>query len=381
MFSRASKSPLSRWWWTVDRSIILATFMLIALGIVLSMAASPPVATRLGLKEFHFVQLQVTFLVPVIAGLFILSFFPPYWLRRLALFIFIASFLLMLLVLGFAPEYKGARRWIEILGIQVQPSEFIKPSLVVLAAWLMSEAQVKKVPGRVLAVMLFSLVGGLLVLQPDIGQLILLSAAISALLFLSGIPWLLVGAIMGLGVVGITGAYFTLGHVQSRIDRFLNPESGDTYQVDLALRSVVEGGWLGQGPGEGSVKHLLPDSHTDFIFAVAAEEFGIVMCLFIAGLFAFIMYRTLKHAFESEDPFIRLSLAGLGLLLGGQAAINMAVNLHLLPAKGMTLPFISYGRSSLVSAAITVGFILALARYTNQRVAMTRPIGQMEPAE
>ena len=381
VLSRANKSPLSSWWWTVDRSIILATFLLVALGIVLSMAASPPVAVRLGLPEFFFVQRQVVFLIPVMIGMFGLSFLNPRLLRRVALLVFIASFIILLLVLGFAPEYKGARRWVNILGIAVQPSEFIKPAFIVLAAWLMAEAQVKQVPGRLLSVLIFCAIAVLLVLQPDMGQLILLSAATSALLFLSGIPWILVFGIVLLGAGGITTAYFTVSHFRSRIDRFLDPSSGDTYQVDLALRSVVEGGWLGQGPGEGHVKHILPDSHTDFIFAVAAEEFGIVLCIFIAALFAYIMFRTLKHAFEAEDPFIRLALAGLALLFGGQAAINMGVNLSLLPAKGMTLPLISYGRSSLVSSAITVGFILCLSRYSNMRAASRAPSGHLEPAE
>ena len=379
VLSRASKSPLSRWWWTVDRSIIVAVFCLMALGIVLSMAASPPVAARLGLPDFFFVERQVPFLAFVAVIMIGTSFLDPRHIRRAALALFIASFIIMLLVLGFAPEFKGARRWIDIAGITVQPSEFVKPAYVVLAAWLMSEAQVKKVPGRMLALAIYSLIAGLLFLQPDVGQLALVTAATAALLFLSGISWIFVIGIIGLAAGGLFGAYTVLPHVKSRIDRFLDPSSGDTYQVDLALRSVIEGGWLGRGPGEGVVKHILPDPHTDFIFAVAAEEFGIALCLVLAGLFCYIMVRTLQLAFESEDPFIRLALAGLALLFGGQAAINMAVNLHLLPAKGMTLPFISYGRSSLVSSAVTMGFILALGRYRSQRVSMPSSVA-LEPA-
>lgn len=380
VLSRADKSPLSRWWWTVDRSIIVSALSLMALGIVLAMAASPPVANRLGLPDFFFVQRQAIFLPAVALLLIATSFLNPRYVRRGALALFVFSFVMMIVVLGFAPEFKGARRWIDVFGVSIQPSEFIKPAYIILAAWLMSEAQVKKVPGRMLALAIFALIAGLLFLQPDVGQLALLGAATVALLFLSGIPWLLVICVAGLGAGGLLGAYMALPHVKSRIDRFLDPASGDTYQVDLALRSVIEGGWFGRGPGEGRVKHILPDPHTDFIFAVAAEEFGILFCLVLVGLFGYIMLRVLVHALESEDPFIRLSLAGLALIFGGQAAINMAVNLNLLPAKGMTLPFISFGRSSLISSAITVGFMLALGRYRTRRVHVADPAPILEPA-
>jgi cell division protein FtsW len=332
-------------------------------GIVLSLAASPPVAARIGLDPFHFVNRHVLFLLPAIVVLVATSFLPPRQIRRLALAVFVVSIALVVTTLMFGAEVKGARRWIVLLGVNIQPSEFAKPAFVILIAWLFGEsARRPEMPANAVALGLLLLVLALLVLQPDFGQTMLIALVWCALFFMAGMRLLWVGILGSVAALGIAGAYTMVPHVARRIKRFLDPSSGDTFQIDSAIGSFMRGGWFGQGPGEGTVKRILPDSHADFVFAVAAEEFGIVLCLFLVGLFAFIVIRALVHAMRTEDPFTRFAAAGLAILFGLQSAINMAVNLHLIPAKGMTLPFISYGGSSLISLAYGMGMLLALTR-------------------
>jgi cell division protein FtsW len=363
MISRTERTPFADWWRTIDRLILAALGTLMVGGIVLSLAASPSVATRIGLDPFHFVNRHVLFLLPAFVVLIATSFMSPRGIRRVAMVVFALSIVLTAATLVFGAEVKGARRWIVLAGINVQPSEFLKPAFVVLIAWLFGEsARRPEMPANTVALGLFFLVVGLLVLQPDFGQTMLIAMVWSALFFMAGMRWVWVVGLAGTAVAGLAGAYFTVPHVAQRIKRFLDKSSGDTFQVDTALESFASGGWLGRGPGEGTVKRILPDSHTDFVFAVAAEEFGIVLCLVVAGLFALIVLRALNHAYRSEDAFTRFAVAGLGMLFGMQSAINMAVNLHLMPAKGMTLPFISYGGSSLISLAYGMGMLLALTR-------------------
>jgi cell division protein FtsW len=363
MISRTERNALADWWWSVDRLMLAALGTLMLLGIVLSLAASPPVAARIGLDAFHFVNRHVMYLLPAFAVLIATSFLEPRQIRRVALAVFAISLVLTVATLGFGAEVKGARRWIVLAGINIQPSEFLKPAFVILISWLFAEsARRPEMPANTVALALLFPVIGLLVVQPDFGQTLLVAAVWSALFFMAGMRWIWVGGLAGLAVAGLTGAYFTVPHVALRISRFLDKSSGDTFQVDTALESFTRGGWLGRGPGEGTVKRILPDSHADFVFAVAAEEFGIVMCLAIAGLFALIVLRALTHALRTEDLFTRFAVAGLAMLFGMQSAINMAVNLHLIPAKGMTLPFISYGGSSLISLAYGMGMLLALTR-------------------
>src|SRR4051795_10383209 len=334
MVSRLERTPFAAWWWTIDRLLLAALLALMLGGIVLSLAASPPVASRLGLEPFYFVSRHVLYLIPALAVLLGVSFLPPRHVRRLALIVFVISVLMVLGTLHFGAEVKGARRWIVLLGVNIQPSEFLKPAFVVLIAWLFGEsARRPEMPANTVALGLFFLVVGLLVLQPDFGQTMLIAMVWSALFFMAGMRWVWVGGLAGTAVAGLAGAYFTVPHVAQRIKRFLDKSSGDTFQVDTALESFTRGGWFGRGPGEGTVKRILPDSHADFVFAVAAEEFGIILCLVLAGLFALIVLRALNHAYRSEDAFTRFAVAGLGMLFGMQSAINMAVNLHLMPAK------------------------------------------------
>lgn len=364
MMSRADRTMLSEWWWTVDRLLLGALFILMMIGVVLSLAASPAVAARIGINDpFHFVNRQVFFLIPAAIVLVVTSFLTPRSIRRLCLVMFALFLVLLFATLVLGQDVKGARRWLVLAGITVQPSEFLKPAFVVLAAWLFAESGRRpEMPAKLLATGLLGIVVLPLVLQPDFGQTMLICLVWGALFFLAGLRWAWMVGLVGVGVSAGLTAYRFVPHVRKRIDRFLDPASGDTYQVDTALESFRHGGWFGQGPGEGTVKRILPDGHTDFVFAVAAEEFGIILCLIILALFAFIILRSLTRAVDEQDPFARFAATGLALLFGLQACINMAVNVHLMPAKGMTLPFISYGGSSLISLAFGMGMLLALSR-------------------
>jgi cell division protein FtsW len=363
MVSRTERTTFAAWWWTVDKLMLAALATLMLAGIVLSLAASPPVAARLGLDPFYFVNRHVMFLAPAFVVLIATSFMPPQQIRRLALVVFAVSLALVAATFWYGAEVKGARRWITLVGVSIQPSEFLKPAFVILIAWLFGEsARRPEMPANTLSLMLLLMVMTLLVLQPDFGQAMLIALVWGALFFMAGMRIVWVIGLGGAAFVGLAGAYLTVPHVASRIKRFLDKGSGDTFQVDTAVESFMRGGWFGRGPGEGTVKRILPDSHADYPFAVAAEEFGIVLCLVLVALFAFIVIRALRHALRDDDPFTRFATAGLAMLFGLQSAINMAVNLHLIPAKGMTLPFISYGGSSLISLAYAMGMLLALSR-------------------
>lgn len=363
MISREQRTPLSEWWWTVDRLLLAGMVLLMLTGVVLSLAASPSVATRIGLDPFHFFHRHVLFLLPSIVVMVGVSFLSPRQIRRSALIVFALSIVLIVATLGFGPEVKGAKRWITILGVNIQASESAKPAFVVLAAWLFSESARKpEMPATSMALTLLLGLVTLLVMEPDFGQTMLILMVWGALFFIAGMRIVWVFGLAGAAIAGLFVAYMMVPHVALRIRRFMDPASGDTFQVDTAMEAFANGGWFGLGPGEGIAKRSLPDSHTDFVFAVGAEEFGIIMCLGLLALFTFIVMRTLSRAYASEDLFSRFAASGLAIMFGVQAAINMAVNLHLIPAKGMTLPFISYGGSSMISLAYGVGLMLALTR-------------------
>lgn len=364
MVSRAEPSLSGRWWWSIDRLILTALVALMVSGVVLLMAGGPPVAERLGLSTFHFVNRQAAYLAVALVIFLGVSLMTPRQVRRTALLIYLGSLVMVVATLYFGVEVKGAKRWLTLgpLG-SVQPSEFLKPAFVVMAAWAFAEGMRRPdLPGTILALLLLPFTIVPLVLQPDFGQTMLVSLVWCGLFFVAGLHWFWVVGLGGIGAVGIVVAYELVPHVRARIERFMDKGSGDSFQVDTALESFAQGGWLGKGPGEGTVKRILPDAHTDFIFAVTAEEFGIVVCMLLVALFAVIVIRALFVAQKAEDPFIRLAVTGLALLFGIQSAINMMVNLHMMPAKGMTLPFISYGGSSLLSLAVGMGFLLALTR-------------------
>jgi cell division protein FtsW len=363
MISREKRTPLTEWWWTVDRLQLAAVAALMLAGIILSLAASPPVATRIGLDPFHFFNRHVLFLLPSFIVLIGVSFLSPRQIRRIALIVFVVSIVLIVATLLIGPEVKGARRWITLIGVNIQASESAKPAFVVLAAWLFAEsAKRPEMPATTMALTLLMMLVSLLVMEPDFGQTMLILSVWGSLFFIAGMRMIWVLGLAGAASAGLFGAYLLVPHVAGRIKRFMNPASGDTFQVDTAMEAFSNGGWFGLGPGEGIAKRSLPDSHTDFVFAVAAEEFGIILCLALLALFAFIVIRALSRAYATQDMFARFAASGLAILFGVQAAINMSVNLQLIPAKGMTLPFISYGGSSMVSLAYGFGMMLALTR-------------------
>ena len=363
MMSRARKSRITDWWWTVDKWMLAAALLLLAGGFLLSLSASPSVTLRLKIDDsFHFVKRHAVFLVPALIVLISTSFMNLRQVRRASL-ILLAGSLLVLAVLPFIGySAKGATRWLAIGPLLLQPSEFLKPAFVVMSAWLFAQSgEGSRVPYTMFAAGLFGLCSSLLIIQPDFGQTVLISVVWGALFFMAGMPWLLFAGLGGLAVVGIGTAYLMIPHVTDRIDRFITG-SGDNFQVDRGLEAITHGGWLGQGPGEGQVKYGLPDSHTDFIFSVAAEEYGIALAMILVCVFAFVVLRGLAHGLKEHDRFVQLSVSGLVLMFGLQAVINICVNLRLMPAKGMTLPFISYGGSSMMAIALGMGFILALSR-------------------
>jgi len=360
---RTDKSILGRWWWTVDRWLMASLFGLALAGIILVMAASPAVADRIGLNSFHFVIRHIIFLVPSIFIMISLSFLDARNIWRAGSALCAGAFVMMVATLIFGSDVKGATRWIHLFGFSLQPSEFAKPALAVTAAWLITKQHAQpKFPGMLSATGVYLVFLCLLLLQPDLGMSFVLSLIWGTQIFLAGLSFTLVALLGVLGIGGLIGAYYVFPHVQSRIDRFLNPAAGDNYQIQKSLESFHEGGLLGTGPGDGNIKMYLPDAHADFIFAVAGEEFGLLLTLMLIGLFAFVMFRGLSRAWSSKDMFCILAVTGIMVQFGAQAFIHMGSSLQLLPAKGMTLPFVSYGGSSLVSLGIAMGFVLALTR-------------------
>lgn len=372
--SRTDKSRFAQWWFTVDHVLIWAFMGLIATGLVLSLAASPAVALKKGFSIYHFVERHIVF--AALSGVIIaaVSFLTPRGVRRLAILSLAIAFAAMAAVLLTGQEINGARRWLSFGGYSFQPSEFAKPGFVVLMAWLFSEAAKRKdVPALPIALSLWVVFAGLLVVQPDVGQTILISATAGALYVLAGLP--VIGALLmlALGGAGLMFAYLNFAHVQSRVDRFFHPMPFENFQSDRAMQSFSEGGFFGRGPGEGTIKSVLPDAHTDYIFAVVAEEYGIIACLVLLALFAFIVLRALMRAAGEADGANRLAIQGLALVFGLQALINMAVNVGLLPPKGMTLPFISAGGSSMLALAMTCGMLLALTRRRPDAQRLKKP--------
>ena len=365
--ARTDTSIIGRWWWTVDRWSLGAIGLLLGFGALLVAAASPAVADRLDLPEFHFVQRHLLLMGPAVAVLLAVSLLTPAAVRRLSLFVLVGSLLATAATLVVGAEIKGATRWLPLPGMSLQPSEFVKPAFAVVAAWLFANQHIRRgVPGNALATALWLLVVALLLMQPDLGMAVVVSAIWGVQFFVAGLPLILVGALIVLAVGGVVGAYFTFDHVASRIDRFLDPSSGDSYQIERSLEAFRNGGLWGVGPGEGVVKEYLPDAHADFIFAVAGEEFGLLWCLVLVILFAFVVHQAFRRLANSGDLFVLLAGAGLTALFGVQALINMGSTLHLIPTKGMTLPFISYGGSSLLALGYATGMLLALTRRHSQ---------------
>ncbi|NDF11704.1 MAG: putative lipid II flippase FtsW [Proteobacteria bacterium] len=360
---RTNTGFVGQWWWTVDRLMLAAVGILMALGAILILASSHAVAERIGVDPFYFANRQMAFLVLGASILTLVSMMNTTWVRRFSVIGLLVSFLLLVLVQLVGSEIKGSRQWISLLGFSLQPSEFAKPFFVVTTAWILSLKQVKEdFAGYSISIGVYLVFVLLLMLQPDVGMTLVVTVVWGAMLFLSGLPimWFV---LMGVGgILGITGAYFTLNHVKQRINTFINPTAGDNFQSAKSLQAFAHGGFLGQGPGEGEVKSVLPDSHTDFIFAVAGEELGIIASIIIVLIFAFVVVRGFARLLQETDLFTIYSASGLLILFGFQALVNMGVALNMLPNTGMTLPFISYGGSSMLAVSIAMGMVLALTR-------------------
>lgn len=360
---RTDTSLFGRWWWTVDRWTLAAIAILLACGGVMTLAASPAVAERIDVGSFHFVKRQAVFLSLAALTIIGVSLMSPKGIRRLAILTTLGALALMLMTLVFGAEIKGASRWLSIGGLSLQPSEFVKPGIAVVAAWLFARQRMDdRFPGIQMSIAVYLVTVAILLMQPDVGMMIVVSVVWGTQFFVAGLPLVFVALIaltfMGAGV----GAYFTFDHVQLRVDRFFGPDSEIGYQAARAIEAFQHGGILGRGPGEGRVKEVLPDAHADFIFAVTGEEFGLLACLVIVGLFAFVVLRGFARVMRLDDLFVLLAVAGLLSQFAVQALINMASSVSLIPPKGMTLPFISYGGSSTLALAIGMGMVLALTR-------------------
>lgn len=360
---RGDVSVLGRWWLSIDRGLLAVLLLLVAAGIVISLASSPPLAVRKGLPALYFAERQIIFASAGVAIMLVVSLLSPPAIRRLALMLYLVGVTAMIAVLLYGEEINGARRWLRIAGFSLQPSELAKPGFAVLAAWAFAEYERRPdMPGLPIAVALLATLALLLVLQPDIGQTQLVGAVWIALFTMASRSRIVVAALAGLVAAGGAAAYVTFPHVRLRVDRFLFPTRGENTQLDRAYQSFADGGLLGRGPGEGTIKMLLPDAHTDFVFAVVAEEFGALACLALLALIATVVLRPMLKAAGTRDSFIRYATVALTLLFGLQSLINLGTNVGLLPSKGMTLPFVSVGGSSTIAVAITCGMLLALTR-------------------
>jgi len=368
---QSSEPILPRWWQTIDKWALTSILLLFGIGILLGLAASPPLAAKNGLGYFHYVQRQLIFGGMALTVMLITSMMPPSMVRRLGVLGFLAAFVALALLPVLGTDFgKGAVRWYSLGFASVQPAEFLKPGFVIMAAWLMSGSQqINGVPGRLYSFIIAITVVSFLVLQPDFGQASLVLFGWGVMYFVAGAPILLLAIMAGLVVFGGTFAYSNSEHFARRIDGFLSTEVDPTTQMGYAMNAIQEGGFFGVGVGEGQVKWSLPDAHTDFIVAVAAEEYGLVLVLVIIALYGIITVRSLLRLMRERDPFIRLAGTGLACMFGVQAMINMGVAVRLLPAKGMTLPFVSYGGSSLIAGGVAVGMLLAFTR--------TRPQGEI----
>ncbi|MCC6598544.1 MAG: cell division protein FtsW [Alphaproteobacteria bacterium] len=363
LFSRTDKSLIGQWWWTVDRGMLSAFMVLSLIGVALVATGSPSVAERIGYGYYHFFVRHMIILGPALLLLLGTSMLSHKFIRRLAALLFVGSLLTMLMVLGVGNDIKGARRWVHVLGFSLQPSEFIKPSFAIMAAWMMSlQKEKSNFKGNAITAGFYLLTVTLLILQPDFGMTFLVTSIWAAQIFLAGFPFRLLVLLLIVGILGVFMAYQGLDHVHSRIDRYLDPASGDSYQIDKSLEAFQNGGIIGTGPGQGTVKMSLPDAHADFIFSVAGEEMGMLFVFFIISIYGLILLRGYNRLMDSDDMFVVLAAGGLLTVFGLQAAVHMGSALHLFPTKGMTLPFVSYGGSSLLSMGITAGAILGLTR-------------------
>ncbi len=362
--SRTNRSLFGEWWRSVDHITLGFLICLIGAGLILGMAASPAASARLGIDNpFHFLYRQTLFVMLGMAGAFTVSLMTPTTARRLGVLALLGSMLMLILLPTIGYEVKGATRWIKVGSFSIQPSEFAKPAFIVFAAWMFSiRKRDPNIPAVAIVFAVYLGLVALLISQPDFGQSFLLTLCFAAVFFFAGLSLGWVLFMVGLSLFGAIAAYAALPHVRARVEKFMSPDSSDTYQTDKALEAISNGGFFGRGPGEGAVKYSLPDGHTDFIFAVTVEEFGFLISMFLIILLAGFVIRCFRNALKLNDYFSQLVVAGLATMIGMQVVINLFVNLNMAPSKGMTLPFISYGGSSMLALCFTAGLILAFTR-------------------
>jgi len=370
MLDRTDRSLVGVWWWTVDRGLLLSTVMLMVMGILLVMAAGPAVADLIKLPSQHFTMRQITFIIPSLVLMLTVSMLEPRPIRALSLVSLAVVMGLMVLAIVAGSEIKGATRWISIMGFNLQPSEFAKPLFAVVSAWLLTLwREGEDFPGWIYSTGLLAAIVTILVLQPDIGMTVVVVMTWGFQMFLAGMPMLFVIGAVALAPLALFTAYKTLDHVKVRIDKFFE---GGSWQVDQARQSFAEGGIFGVGPGDGTIKLHLPDAHSDFIFAVAAEEYGAVACIALLCVYGFVVIRGFARAMSDEGLFCLIAGSSLVMQLGVQASIHMASSVDLIPTKGMTLPFVSYGGSSMLASSLTMGLLLAITRRRNSWSGMSR---------
>lgn len=361
--SRQSRSSFAKWLWTTDKITLFVSLALLIIGLILDITASPAVARRINYDDYWFVRKHVIYVLASVGVIFALSTLKLKFIRRLSLLGFVIILGLMLITPFWGIENKGARRWLSICGFSLQASEFMKPIFIIVTAWLLDcGKKYADFQGMLISVVLFGIVAGLLLLQPDIGMTLLYTTVFALQLFLAGLPIMLVSVLALCGVLSLVLFYFIFPHFHARVDQFLYGSSETSYQINKAMEAFQNGNLVGRGPGEGTVKLQIPDAHTDFIFAVAGEEYGVWLCLIIILLFSVIIIRTLRVSMKETNLFVMYAEVGLAASIGIQAFVNMASSLHIIPTKGMTLPFISYGGSSLLGSAIEIGMLIALTK-------------------
>ncbi|MEM6495892.1 MAG: putative peptidoglycan glycosyltransferase FtsW [Pseudomonadota bacterium] len=383
--SRADQSLLTRWWFSVDHLQLLAILCLFAVGLIVSLSASPSVADAKELPTYYFAKRHAVFASIGLLVVLVLSLQSATETRRTALLVFALALAGLAVVHFLGSEANGAQRWLRVAGLSIQPSEIAKPAFVVLSGWAFAETRRRHdMPAFPIALAMYAVFAGFLLLQPDVGLFILISLAWGVMLFLSGISLIWLGGMAALGALALIGAFFTMPHVQQRLSQFMSSDIDARSQIGQAYQSFTQGGFFGVGPGEGTIKTSLPDAHTDFIFAVIAEEYGVAICLLLLSLYALIVLRAFLRAVAEPDLAVRFAIIGLAVLFGGQAVINMGVNVGLFPAKGMTLPLISAGGSSMLGISVTLGMLLALTRHRRSVIAnidnQTEPVMGLDQA-
>ena len=351
------------WWRSIDRKIFITTIILILIGCLISFGATPSIAIKYGLEPYYFVKKHLIFTPVAFFFIFFISLFSKVGIKRFFLFIFLISIFFIFYSFFIGIESKGSIRWVYFFGYSFQPSEFLKVSFIIICAWIFSSKnQLKVINNQIFSFILYLFVSGLILYQPDFSMFIIISSVYFGQLFINGLKWKWVIACSFFFSFVFFVTYFLLSNVKIRIDNFFDPSTGDNYQISKSLQAIKEGGLFGKGPGMGTVKDNLPDAHTDFIFSVIAEEFGLISCLFVIIFFIYLIFKIYKRVKNEKYLFVILSVSGLVIQLGSQIFVNIGSTIGLIPTTGTTLPFISYGGSSMISMALNIGVILALTR-------------------